>query len=126
MVVFLVSGLLGGLGALFLLNHFVAQLPIQFLPIARHAILTGIPGILMASACGLLVGVFVDSIPSGMVGFVFLANNLVLGMALGFQKLPAITGWSLPTVELAHAGSGLFLTMGMGVAAAWKFSRRAL
>ena len=126
MVVFLASGLLCGLGAMLLLNHFVVHLPIQSFTTARHAILTGIPGILVSSACGLMIGVFVDSIPSGMVGFVFLANNLVLGLTFGFQRLPAFTGWSLPTVELAHAGAGLVLTMGMGLAAAWRFSRRAL
>lgn len=126
MAALLVLALAVGLGILFLLDAAWVKVQLDAQAILAGLLLARIPGILVALACGLLIGVRSASMASGMVGFMLLANNLILALVFLSAKITGWAGLSPAAGDLVYAGLSLLSTILMLLVALRAFARRSI
>lgn len=87
-------GALGlGVAGLLLLNDTLVKAPLDPAAILQSLLLARLPGVLLAMACGVLVGALTTAIPSGLALFMFLANALLIALQVGTAKVGGWAGW---------------------------------
>ncbi|NWJ42495.1 MAG: hypothetical protein HXX12_16155 [Geothrix sp.] len=126
MAIILTATLCVGVGALFLVNAALARLPLDAAALFRILLLMRIPGILLAMACGLLIGVLSEGIPSSLAGFMFLTCVLSFALDYAATKVSGWFGWSPAAGEILHLALVLFATATLILEASRRFSKKPI
>lgn len=115
-----------GLAGLFLVNAGLVKAPLAWGPILRGLGLLRVPGVLLAVACGTLVGVASRGLAAGVAGFLFLANLLAILMPILAERLVRWTGCSPARTELVQAGVIVLATVLLLASAFRIYARRSI
>lgn len=120
-------GALGiGVGGLLLLNGTLVRAPLDPAAILRGLLLARFPDVLLAMACGVLVGVLAAAIPSGLALFMFLALALPIALQVGATKVGRWAGWSPVLQDGFLAGLTVAVSAALVLWASHRFSRRSI
>ncbi|BDU74673.1 hypothetical protein [Mesoterricola silvestris] len=126
MTVVLLAALGLGVGCMLILNAVLVKAPLDPVAILRGLLLARLPGVLLAMACGLLVGVLTAAIPGGLALFLLLTNALIIALQIGAAKVGGWVGWGPATQDWLLAAMTVAAAAAMVLWASIQFSRRSI
>ncbi|WP_316410616.1 hypothetical protein [Mesoterricola sediminis] len=115
-----------GLAGLFLVNEGVVKAPLAWGPILRGLVLLRVPGVLLAVACGTLIGVASRGLAAGIAGFLVLANLLAILMPILSERLVRWTGCPAARADGVQAGLTALVAVLLLAGALRTYARRSI